>query len=452
MLRSILFTTALHVGLASTSTPTWTCPATDCKHSISASSMVQKRYELGHVTVTDEDHEVLHNDRTAVKDDVSHGGRFQVAHAAAKEEGPPLHVGHAAGIKEGPAWRARDNDSTSGMEEQPPSQVRDKDIIFTILDHFSRCTNRMHFVLHSPITTWILFGPLLLVAIGLVAIFVVINFFGSGEEQSNARRAAGKPRQQEAGSSSAAPPDSLVSQSRGFAAGADFPATRKLHGPTSLHKARQKEGTGISALWDSLTGRSVLCSSLVNSEEAYYTVHSLRQARSGEIVNHEVKDKENVKVLHVRLRPGRDDDQEAAGGPAQPDAEVLELLTEEKGELLAFCALPSHDFAACADICRPEGTKFGKVKAELEFNRFAISFPDGKWMITGDFSKHNLRITSEDGQPIARTESGISKKWLQATIELNAKKMQIFIAPNVDAGLVLCGLLVTDRVVGAAFK
>jgi len=237
----------------------------------------------------------------------------------------------------------------------------------------------------------------------------------------------------------------LTSQARGLATDGSTAAGRSGTLSPDFSSENETADATFSVL-DWWSGPKTLCSELIESSERFLIVKSLNQASHGSFHCHDVVNQRGDLALHVRLRPGSDEGSSVAGGPPQPGTEVLELLTEEQGEILSYCCMPSSKFAACADIFKRDGKLFGQVYAELEYKRFVLRFPEGKWMITGDFAANKLRIANHQGQPIAWTSG---RSWRAKS---EAKKIEVHVAPEVDAGLVLCGLLVVDRTFGVGVK
>eukprot|EP00746_Dinoflagellata_sp_MGD_P098676 gnl/MRDRNA2_/MRDRNA2_39919_c0_seq1.p1 gnl/MRDRNA2_/MRDRNA2_39919_c0~~gnl/MRDRNA2_/MRDRNA2_39919_c0_seq1.p1 ORF type:complete len:507 (+),score=90.18 gnl/MRDRNA2_/MRDRNA2_39919_c0_seq1:165-1685(+) len=500
-LMPILLISALRATLASASQHA-TCPVLH-KLTSSARSMIQKQTELAHVLVSKAEPVTAHEDSpekrtkmTASPNDVqvrsqSHADKvFSHMLTTTTLVGPIfLMLFFLLVIVAFASFRSPDGMFLVGLmfaasvlflffaycayKFEGPIESHAAAFISTILGPAIQTRS----IFASPMSTWVIVGPLIVVTVCLTAVSVFISVFGH-EEDPQVQGATGpnlsstsppktdavstlnpvssvtqRSRDQKDQASSAAQIPSTSQQAKNHSAHGESP-TRSLGRKNQSKDAMGTLSAFTSDVADWFTEKDILCPQLVEASERILTVHSFSQASSEGVTNHEVHDaRARREVLHVRMRPGTDDSASLAGGPALAEPEVLELLTEERANLLAFCCLPSHDFAACADVCKSHGRKFAKIHAEQEFNRFSVSFPEGNWIITGDFSTHTLRISGHDGQPIARTEPGIQRHWMEGEgVSLSAKKIKVCIAPDVDAGLVLCSLLVVDRVYSKSAK
>lgn len=93
------------------------------------------------------------------------------------------------------------------------------------------------------------------------------------------------------------------------------------------------------------------------------------------------------------------------------------------------------------DICRPNGEVFGSLQREGSSGRYVLKQKGGNRKILtfhGDFQEHAVNVLNAQGQLISCTE--------RCTVDFDtANYYQVRVAPNVDAGLVICGLLSIDK-------
>lgn len=92
------------------------------------------------------------------------------------------------------------------------------------------------------------------------------------------------------------------------------------------------------------------------------------------------------------------------------------------------------------DICRPNGEVFGFVQCDGSSGRYVVKQKGTQKKILtfhGDFKNHAVNVVNAQGQLISCTE--------RCQVEFDAADRfayyQVRVAPNVDAGLVMCGLL-----------
>lgn len=95
-------------------------------------------------------------------------------------------------------------------------------------------------------------------------------------------------------------------------------------------------------------------------------------------------------------------------------------------------------------INRASGSVFGKVEKEQSSGRYVIKHHTGQKLLTfhGDFREKAVNVMSSTGQLVGATERCI--------VDFDeASHYQVRVAPNTDAGLVICGLLAIDKLEGS---
>lgn len=98
------------------------------------------------------------------------------------------------------------------------------------------------------------------------------------------------------------------------------------------------------------------------------------------------------------------------------------------------------------DICRPNGEIFGSLQRDGSSGRYVVRQKGTNLEILafhGNFREHTVNVVNAQGQLISCTE--------RCFVDFGdtAKYYQVRVAPNVDAGLVLCGLLSIDKLGGS---
>lgn len=470
---TFVFTIATHFILVSTSKSKWTCPKADHQSTIGSSMVQVKRRQTPGRAMTLNEVSSSHSghDGGILGSNVVRGHSLYEVNCVQNNTRPLNNsddrlLAHPILTKtqQCNSSNRTPTEGTRAPEPIPSNKLKTIDLAF-VFKTLGRKSNMDH---PDPVFNLMLLTMLILVPILLfVSIFVFHGFdifFQDNVAEGLTRHpsassdkappAVGPP----SGASSAAVPHSATQLPSNQTSAKTLPKvdSRHRHNPY-----REEFKEGFSAFKEGVEGlfrdKKVLCSELVHSSEKVFAVKCMNDASPDKFA-HDVRDSEDQSIFHVRLRPGRDEGSESAGGPVQPDAEVLELLSEEQGHLLAFCCMPSHDFIACADICDRRGKIFGQVSAELEYQRFVLAFPkrrkhieEQKWILTGDFAKHQLRIASQEGKPIAWTDCGAGHdghRLLFAGHHINQTHVKVSTAPDVDAGLVACFLLLVDRTFG----
>lgn len=95
-------------------------------------------------------------------------------------------------------------------------------------------------------------------------------------------------------------------------------------------------------------------------------------------------------------------------------------------------------------ICRSNGLVFGRLQKEIkQSDRYVIKHRAGRPLLTfhGDFKEKAVNVMSSTGQLVGATE--------KCVLDFDAAPhYQVRVAPNTDAGLVICGLLAIDKLEG----
>jgi len=99
------------------------------------------------------------------------------------------------------------------------------------------------------------------------------------------------------------------------------------------------------------------------------------------------------------------------------------------------------------EICRPNGEVFCQVVRDgpVNLGRYTLIHKTGQRLLTfhGDFREKATNVVNTSGRLVCATERCI--------IDFDsAPYYQVRVAPHVDAGLVLCGLLAIDKMEGSA--
>jgi hypothetical protein len=96
-------------------------------------------------------------------------------------------------------------------------------------------------------------------------------------------------------------------------------------------------------------------------------------------------------------------------------------------------------------ICRANGALFGRIQKEPSSGRYVIRHRAGRKLLTfhGDFHEKAVNVMSSiTGQLVGASE--------KCVVDFNsASHYQVRVAPNTDAGLVICGLLAIDKLEGS---
>jgi len=96
-------------------------------------------------------------------------------------------------------------------------------------------------------------------------------------------------------------------------------------------------------------------------------------------------------------------------------------------------------------ICRANGALFGRIQKEPSSGRYVIRHRGGRKLLTfhGDFHEKAVNVMSSvTGQLVGASE--------KCVVDFNsASHYQVRVAPNTDAGLVICGLLSIDKLEGS---
>jgi hypothetical protein len=96
-------------------------------------------------------------------------------------------------------------------------------------------------------------------------------------------------------------------------------------------------------------------------------------------------------------------------------------------------------------ICRANGALFGRIQKEPSSGRYVIRHRAGRKLLTfhGDFHEKAINVMScITGQLVGASE--------KCVVDFNSTShYQVRVAPNTDAGLVICGLLAIDKLEGS---
>lgn len=121
-------------------------------------------------------------------------------------------------------------------------------------------------------------------------------------------------------------------------------------------------------------------------------------------------------------------------------------------QTMANASLASVDTLACHQgtdepiaICRANGALFGRIQKEPSVGRYVIRHRAGRKLLTfhGDFNEKAINVMScITGQLVGASE--------KCVVDFNsASHYQVRVAPNTDAGLVICGLLAIEKLEGS---
>jgi hypothetical protein len=129
--------------------------------------------------------------------------------------------------------------------------------------------------------------------------------------------------------------------------------------------------------------------------------------------------------------------------PEPPSASRLWRATIQtsSGELLAQCCearfSSSGGSAREFQLLRAGGDIFGKLRHSQPQDRYLLTLVSGIVLhFWGNFDTHSVNFTDDKDRLFATTEAGAS-----AIFDPNGKYARLRVAPLVDVGLAICGLL-----------
>mmetsp|Transcript_54925 Transcript_54925/g.152326 ORF Transcript_54925/g.152326 Transcript_54925/m.152326 type:complete len:160 (-) Transcript_54925:98-577(-) len=116
-------------------------------------------------------------------------------------------------------------------------------------------------------------------------------------------------------------------------------------------------------------------------------------------------------------------------------------LRAENGILLAQFGVSPRDAGGseCTDfaLMQREGELFARLKRTEGQERYVLKTPDKRLYFWGAFAQRAVNVTDNDGRLLASTEP--ASEVVQGYL--------LKVAPLMDAGLVLCGLLCIEHVI-----